>query len=212
MAKVKKRKPDLRRIRPTKTYTLPEIAETLSRDIATVRRWLRVGLPTLDDQKPTLVDGTVLRLWLKAERASRKCKCAPDELYCLKCRTGRKPEPGSVSFRPRNAKTLSIKAICPTCGSRMNKGASLVKRAEIESRFSAFMPGMQRLAGCGDTSVGRTEKQPPLTAANTGAGGGPISTAFGSGTGGHSLPTMNRKKKVSDRQGQESHDETQSRE
>ncbi len=184
MAKAKKRNPDLRRIRSTKTYRLPEIAEALDRDIATVRRWLRAGLPILDKLGSPLVDGAALRAWLKAQRETRKSKCAPDQLYCLKCRAPRLPELGSFLIQPRNEKTISIKAKCSVCGSRMNKAGAAPRQAEIEDCFRAFMPDMQRLVGCDNTSDKRTKQTAALTSTKTGVGGGQISIDFETVTGG----------------------------
>jgi hypothetical protein len=155
MLKSKKRKPDFRRIRPSKTYSLSEIAEALDRRDATVRRWLRDGLPALDEGRPPLVFGSVLQAWLKAKWAAKKHKCGPDELFCCKCRKPSKPIPGSVRIIPNNEKTVSIKAECHTCHTRMTKVGSRAKIAEIEETFRVLTPRMQHLVGCGDPSAKR---------------------------------------------------------
>ena len=121
MSKAKKRRPDFRRIRPSKTYTLPEIASSLDRSIATVRGWIRDGLPTLDDDAPPLVIGADLKSWLQTKWSARKHKCSPGELYCCACRRPRKTRPGSVAVVSRNAKTSSITARCEGCGTRMTQ-------------------------------------------------------------------------------------------
>lgn len=148
MRKAKKRKPDLRRIRPSKTYSLPQIAETLDRDIATVRAWIRDGLPTLGDQKPLLVLGSELKPWLKAKWAARKQPCKPDEMLCFKCDKPRRPETGSVRIEPRNEKTVSITGRCSVCGTRMAKAGSRAQMAEIEETFRALSLQKQRLVVC----------------------------------------------------------------
>jgi len=153
MRKTKKRKPDLRRIRITKTYKVSEIASDLDRHVATVQGWIRDGMPTLDGRTPPLVLGSDLKTWLKAKWLARKQHCKPDELFCLKCQRPRKPRRGAVQLVPRNEKTLSIKGQCNKCGTRMNKVGSMAKRAEIEKAFRALTPGIHHLTGCSNPST-----------------------------------------------------------
>ena len=156
MSRTPRRKPDLRRIRTTKTYKVPEIAKTLDRNVATVRRWIRDGLPTLDGQTPTLISGSELKTWLNARWTARKQQCKADELFCFKCRKPSKPRPGSVEIVPRNEKTVAIKGRCAACDTRMNKAGSRARLLEIEGIFRAFTPAMQHLTGCSNTSTRRT--------------------------------------------------------
>lgn len=160
MRKTKKRKPDFRCIRPSKTYSLLEIAKELDRDIATVRRWVHDGLPTLDDQRPPLVLGSELKAWLKAKWFARKQKCNPDELFCFKCRKPRKPGPGTLYIIPRNEKTLSITAQCSVCDTRMNKVGSQAKISEIEETFHALIHQVQHLAGYRNDSLKHIQEPP----------------------------------------------------
>ncbi len=197
MAKVKKRKPDMRRIRPSKAYLLPEIAASLNRSNATVRRWFRDGLPALDGRRPPLVLGSDLKAWLKAKWSARKQKCQPDELFCCKCRKPRKPGPGSVRIVPNNEKTVSVKAECGMCGTRMTKIGSRAKTAEIEEIFRALTPQVQRLDRCRGASAKRTSERPKIDKARHQGGVGQISMDFGAETGGQSSPIINRNKTVS---------------
>ena len=163
-----KRKPDLRRIRPTKTYTLPDIARVLARDIKTVRGWVRRGLPTLDDRRPPLVLGADLLAWLKDQWLRLKQKCGPNELFCCRCRIPRLPRRGSVSLKVKNARMLSIKGLCDVCGCRMNRDESLLRLEEVQARFGAFMPEMQRLEGYGDSADKDVGRRPHFKEATDG--------------------------------------------
>ena len=153
MAKGKKRKPDLRRIRTSKTYTLIEIAKTLDRHIATVRVWVRNGLPLLSDQLPILVLGSELKNWLQKTRSAKACICQPDEMYCFKCREPRKPKPETVTIIPRNEKTVSIKGQCEICDTRMNRAGSFTKLDQINDCFRSLTPHKQHLSVCNNPSV-----------------------------------------------------------
>jgi hypothetical protein len=124
MAVKRKRRPDMRRVRPTKTYSIGEIAAALDRDPATVGRWVRSGLPTIDAARPVRIHGSDLKAWLDHRWNDPARKCGPAEIYCLSCRQPRRPLPGSVQVVPMNARTLRIGALCGDCQGRMSKLAS----------------------------------------------------------------------------------------
>lgn len=111
--------PDLRRIKQKQCYTVPDISVALGVAEGTVRRWVAQGLPTIDDQRPKLVHGSVLREWLVEKRVNRRTKCGPRQMYCFKCRDARDLLPGSVITTNRNAKSAMIEALCTSCGSKM---------------------------------------------------------------------------------------------
>ncbi len=142
---MRNRKPDLRRIRGGTCYTIPELANLLGVAVATVRSWIRAGLPRLDDGKPYLLPGDEVRAWLKSRQATRKQKCQADEIYCLGCRSPRKPVPGSVSILPRNRKTTMIKGICSVCGASICRGGSVERIAESALNFGVSTMGQANL-------------------------------------------------------------------
>jgi len=122
--------PDLRRIRQKHSYTVPEISVSLRVAVGTVRRWITLGLPTIDDARPKLVHGSVLRKWLIDRRETRRTKCGPRQMYCFKCRDARDMLPGSAVTTNRNDKLASIEALCIACGSRMFRQCSKTNAAD----------------------------------------------------------------------------------
>lgn len=116
---------DHRRIRPSITYTVPEIAKRLEIRTGTVRSWIRAGLPVIDSDRPKLVHGLALKDWLDARKADRARPCQPGEMYCLRCRTPRPPMPGSLVIVQRNSKTAMMTAHCAECRTRMNRAANI---------------------------------------------------------------------------------------
>ena len=131
-----KLKIDHRHIRVGKCYTVAEIAVLLNVCAPTIRTWIRKGLQVLEGGKPLLIPGDCLKDWLKARAKSRKHACQPNELYCCHCRCPQKAKPWSVKIIPRNAKTVAIRALCGTCGTKMNKAGSLARLAQIETIFA----------------------------------------------------------------------------
>ena len=132
MKKRGKRKPDFRRIRPTQSYSVAELAKAIGRDPATVRRWYREGMPALDDQKPPIFDGAAVKGWLEKRWAQRKKRCDPNEAHCLRCRDARHFADGSKSITKSTAKVLVITGKCVLCGTSMNKFASAAAVAFFE--------------------------------------------------------------------------------
>jgi hypothetical protein len=130
-----KRGQDLRKIRDSRCYPIPEVGNLLGVSVGTIRAWLRLGLTVLEGERPYFIPGDALRAWLISRRQSRKRKCQPDELYCCRCRVPKKAKPGTVVIMPRNAKTIAISALCETCDAKMNRGGSLARLPEILLAF-----------------------------------------------------------------------------
>jgi hypothetical protein len=163
----KKRKPDLRLIRTSHTYTVPEIAKTLDRTVATVRGWIRDGLPILERGHPLLVLGSDLKTWLSDRWASRKRPCVRDEFYCFSCQEPRRAAVGSVEIVPRNEKTVTVMGMCAVCGTPVKRFGSRTGLAELEDTFRPFKRDMQHIAVCDDPCVKRTSAADSCAASET---------------------------------------------
>jgi hypothetical protein len=153
--------PDLRKIRLSQCYTIQQCSNTLGVSVATIRTWIRQGLPTVPNGKPPLIPGDGLKSWLTQRRISRKQTCQPNELYCCRCRRPRTAIAGSLMITPRNSKTICIRALCGTCNTRMNKGGSLAKRSEIAAAFGLITPLQEHLAECENPTVIQHLKKEP---------------------------------------------------
>lgn len=147
-----KRKPDLRGIRRSHVYNLPEIAEDLDRELSTIKRWVKNGLPTIEGSNPPLVDGADLKAWLVQKWQSKKNPCSDGELYCCSCSKPRTPLAGTVSLEPRTDKTITIEGKCSQCGGPQNQIGSLAKIEEIQLSFCLPPQAVHHLIGCNDTS------------------------------------------------------------
>ena len=146
-----KRKPrgkiNLRKIRPTHVYSLPEIAVCLDFSLDTIRRWRRKGMPVLPDVMPYLVHGAELKGWLEERQRRRKSRCKPDEMFCMGkgCHTPRRPKIGSARIRKSNQRAARIEAVCEKCGTKISKGFAMSNLAAIEKTYAAYQGNIEDL-------------------------------------------------------------------
>ena len=143
------RSPDIRRVRTSTTYSVLEIARLLDVHENTVRRWLRSGLNPMDASRPVLIHGAEMKRFLLERRISRKQKCAPDELYCLRCRAPRKPKAASVVVASHNQKTIRLRGQCGVCEASIWRAGSLSRLIEYADLFGFSVKENLRLKGLG---------------------------------------------------------------
>jgi ribosomal protein L32 len=118
-----------------RSYTVPELARCMGVHKNTVRQWQREGLAPLDEGRPALFQGLIVRAFLSNRRASRKRPCPPGMLYCLRCRIPRRPALGMVDYLAVTDAQGNLRAICEDCGVIMHRR---IRRAEL----AAKMPGL----------------------------------------------------------------------
>lgn len=125
-------RPDRRRIKIHRTYTVDQAARTVGVSKATVRRWLKCGLPAIDTRKPALIRGTDLLEFLDA-RAKPKQPCPPGQCYCVKCKASREPGGGIAEFAQLTPSNGNLRGLCPTCGTMMHRRTSLTQLEQIRA-------------------------------------------------------------------------------
>ena len=127
-----------------RSYTVEEIADLYSIHKNTVREWIKNGLEVCDSKRPTLVKGSVLKEFLSRRRLSKKRPCLPDEMYCLKCRSPKKPAGEMADYYPKTPELGNLVGICPDCETLMNRRTSLAKlpliQAHLQVTFSQATP------------------------------------------------------------------------
>jgi hypothetical protein len=92
-----------------------EIARLLHVHKHTVRGWIKQGLPTIDRHRPTLILGSMLSRFLQDRRHRRQKRCAPGEIYCVKCRVPVRPAGGMADYIPATSSSGTLTGICPAC-------------------------------------------------------------------------------------------------
>ena len=119
-----RRRVNYRLIKIRRSYTVEQLAHLLGCHKNSVRLWLRQGLETLDGKRPLLIQGSDARRFLEAKKRSRKQRCKPDELYCLKCHAARAPADRRAIYSARARQAALLTAHCRDCGTRMFKRVS----------------------------------------------------------------------------------------
>lgn len=107
-----------------RTYTAEEVASNQGVAKGTVRRWLKTGLPSLNDKRPCLILGGDLVDFLK-NRKQPKQTCKPEECYCFKCKVPRKAAFGEAEYKPVTLTNGQLIALCEKCTTVMQKRVSL---------------------------------------------------------------------------------------
>ena len=113
-----------RAVKIHRTYTIEEVAANQGAAKGTVRRWLKTGLPSLNDRRPCLILGGDLADFLK-NRKPPKQTCRPEECFCFKCKAPRKAAFDEAEYKPVAATNGQLIALCGTCATLMQKRVSL---------------------------------------------------------------------------------------
>ncbi|SFR45018.1 helix-turn-helix domain-containing protein [Litoreibacter janthinus] len=125
------------------TYDVSEAAKALGKSPATIRNWIKDGLPVMARQKPCLISGEAIRNYLRAKYRKAKSQLSHDELYCLSCRAGRKPVRLTVEVIPNNTKTTRLRGRCECCGAVSTRIISNSKAHAFAQTFD-FKEGENR--------------------------------------------------------------------
>jgi len=124
------RKPDWRGIKSHRSYTVEEVARMVRVAKGTVRRWIKRGLPSINDKKPALVLGADLIDFHRLQKKPKQ-KCLPHECFCVKCRKPRTPAGGMAEYVPLTATSGNLRAICPDCLKFMYRRVALSKLSAL---------------------------------------------------------------------------------
>lgn len=114
-------------VKASLTYEVGEAAAVLGKSPATIRNWIKDGLPVMSSKKPNLILGAQIRDYLRAKYKATKSPLAPDELNCFSCRAGRKPSGMTVTAVPNNTKTINLMGQCSHCGGKAGRLIAISK-------------------------------------------------------------------------------------
>jgi len=117
------------------TYEVGEAALALGISKATIRNWIRNGLPVMSKQKPYLILGQALRDYIRAMSQAAKSPLAQNELYCVSCKSAQPPQDLIVEVVPNNSQTIRLKGVCSDCGGAASRIVSKNKTQQFAAIF-----------------------------------------------------------------------------
>lgn len=112
------------RVKINRSYTIEELAAVFGVHKNTVSAWIKNGLPCLKEKRPFLILGGDARSCLQEQRARRKQKCKPNELFCMSCKTPTRPAENFVEYLPLSATKGRLVGFCERCECVVNKFVS----------------------------------------------------------------------------------------
>lgn len=125
---VKRKRYNSRLIKQAKSYDIGEICMLFGLHKNTVLHWVKSGLQPIDNKRPMLIYGATLKSFLDERQKKRRQKCAPNQMFCLKCRMPKQPLEGLADLTFKTNKIAHIAALCETCLTPMNRN---IKSADI---------------------------------------------------------------------------------
>jgi hypothetical protein len=153
MRKTVRRRYPVNRIKQTCSYDTGDIAKLFGIHRNTVRHWLKDGLKAIDDRRPIVVHGTVLKAFIKERQQARRQKCPPGEFFCFRCRAPRKPWGDMADLTVRTEKIANLTALCSVCETVMHKSIRRADVPKIAKLISLQALAPERLIDCPDISA-----------------------------------------------------------
>ena len=161
--------PSPQRVKRHQIYTVWEAAAAVGVHRQTVIRWIKdKGLSADMSQRPWLIEGRVLKVFLEERRTRGKCRLRPDQIFCLPCRGPMNPDGRMVDFHFKTPSTGCLIGICPDCDRLMHR---IIRRADLD-QFSAHLDvtiskAVPRLVEPDEPNETVTFKQEPRTYGKT---------------------------------------------
>ena len=112
---MRRRRISASRVKLHRSYTVEELADATGATEATVRNWLRRGLPALTERRPTLILGRDARAFLDAEANRRKRPTPIGSFFCFRCKGTHPPALGIADYLPLSPSHGRLQALCDAC-------------------------------------------------------------------------------------------------
>jgi hypothetical protein len=135
--------PNPKLVKIHRSYTVEEAATICGVHRNTLRLWIRQGLPCIDQDRPTLIQGQQLVDFIRRRRTGGKRPCEPGQIYCMRCREPRRPLDDFATYQPMTPTLGNLVGVCPTCASRMFRRVSLAKLALSSGSLHVLMTHAQ---------------------------------------------------------------------
>jgi excisionase family DNA binding protein len=137
---VPSRRPNHRLVKIHRSYSVEEAAALFGTHRNTIRRWIKAGLPVIDQRRPVLMQGQALTDFLQARRAKSKQTCQPGEIYCVRCRVPRSPAGEMADYQPLTDTLGNLTGICPVCEAMIYRRVNATRLEQVRGKLQVTMP------------------------------------------------------------------------
>ena len=141
--RLRRRLPNPRLVKIHRNYSVEEAADLLGVHKNTVRNWLRVGLPALNERRPLLILGRELSDFLTKRRRAKKRPCGPGEIYCVRCREPQRPAADTIRYVPATVGAGNLAGICPRCDAPIFRRISTARFEREHTHLGIPLPEAQ---------------------------------------------------------------------
>ena len=135
---------NIRQIRKNQTYSVAELAEETGVTEQTVRRWIKAGMVTIGDKRPTYILGEAATEFLKALQGKAKRPMAQTELFCMTCSKPRAPLGMLADYTPHTPLSGRLSALCCACEREIYRNVSAAQLPELSRCLEIEIRGIQR--------------------------------------------------------------------
>jgi hypothetical protein len=146
-------------------YTVWEVGDLLGIHRQTVIRWIKSSKLEADcSQKPWLIKGVNLKVYLQSKRKSRKAKLRLHEIYCLPCRAPKVPAGKMAEYKHKTQTTGVLTGICPDCDRFLHRFIRRDQLPDIQRRCDVtYSKAEPRIVGPANPPVRVTLVEEGLT-------------------------------------------------
>lgn len=92
------RHPNYRLAKLHRTYAVEDLVRLYGVHKNTIRNWVKSGLEPVDGRRPLLFRGESVARFLRERRDASKTVSPPGTIYCLPCRSVRRPAGDMVEY------------------------------------------------------------------------------------------------------------------
>jgi len=100
----------------------------------TVRKWVKNGLRTIGQGRPTLIYGYDLIAYLKEQNSKSKCKTEFNQIFCMKCQDARHIFQRNIMLEHKNGYLRAI-GHCRECKTLMYKSYKMEALPQLKRIF-----------------------------------------------------------------------------
>jgi len=131
-----------RRVKKDRLYTYEEAGAVLGVTSHTVRAWRSIGLDVMTASKPHYILGAALISYIERKKIQRSANGSLYEMFCLTCKTCRKPYGALVDYIPITDTRGRLMGLCGTCEGSLHRFTSKAGLGKFDGVYDIVIKSM----------------------------------------------------------------------